>query len=114
MFDDLFGESCNVGCAAVDSGKLLMRRVVEFLHTAPEERLSKMDFVDVIRSVQGYDDSGKHKHCCEVCRTVWMHSDMCAGSEHAHMCPACGSGPFWHRFGEPGAPGEFTITSFDL
>lgn len=113
MWDEFFGSCERRFCAAVVSGKELMLLVSAFLRSAPEARLAQMDITDVVRSVLGYDDSDKHKHKCETCRTVWMHTSNFAGDWKAHCCPACGHGPFWDRW-VADKPEYTGLTSLDL
>jgi hypothetical protein len=37
---------------------------------------------------------GFHRHKCD-CGHVWQHSDLCAGSIEAHVCPSCDSTVTW-------------------
>lgn len=45
-----------------------------------------------------------HAHRCDDCGKVWRHTSEAQGCEVSHMCPQCGSGPYWAKYETPGPP----------
>ena len=43
-------------------------------------------------------DTLLHQHRCDRCGHTWAHEAACRYNAGAHMCPVCGTGPYWDRW----------------
>lgn len=52
--------------------------------------------LELIRLMQEQDQHQVHQHTCKNGHS-WQHDGTHAGSEQAHICPTCNTGPYWNR-----------------